>query len=85
MKRFVIALSVAVAVGRVFIAPRLVSIPSVEGTFESIAHLFVGFLILVPFYDPEKRLGPSKMYGWLGWLLALWEAAWFLIQKAHAS
>jgi hypothetical protein len=81
MKKLVIVLAVAVAIGRFFIAPRLVNIPSFEGTYEALAHLFVGFLILVPFYDRKQQLGPSKLYGWIGWGLGLWELGWFIMQK----
>lgn len=72
------------ALGRIFITPRLTNIPTVTGTYEALAHLFVGFLILVPFYDSKEQLGPSKLYGWIGWGLAIWEGVWFAVQKLHA-
>lgn len=81
MKKVIIAASIATAVGRIFIAPRLTNIPTLTGTYEAFAHMFVGFLILVSFYDRKQLLGPSKLYGWLGWSLGLWEAAWFAVQK----
>jgi hypothetical protein len=80
----VLVFAIATALGRIVVTPRLTNIPSVEGAYEALAHLFVGFLILVPFYDRDQELGPSKMYGWIGWALALWELGWFLFQKAHA-
>jgi hypothetical protein len=80
-KKIIFALAAAVALGRVFITPRLTAIPSAEGSYEAVAHLFVGFLILVPFYDPKQLLGPSKLYGYIGWLLGLWELGWFVMQK----
>ena len=67
--------------GRMIISPRLTTTPSFEGSYEAIAHLFVGFLILVPFYDREEKLGPSKLYGYTGWGLAFWELGWFIAQK----
>ena len=78
---FLYALAAGIAVGRVFITPRLTNIPSIEGSYESAAHLVVGFLILVPFYDRAQKLGPSRLYGCIGWALALWELGWFLAQK----
>ena len=71
--------------GRAWITPRLTGVPTIEGTYEAIVHLFVGFLILVPFYDRKQAIGPAKLYGWIGWGLAFWEAAWFLVQKIHAG
>ncbi len=67
--------------GRIFITPRLTSIPTFEGTYEALAHLFVGFLILVPFYDKLEQLGPSKLYGYIGWALAIYEGVFFAVQK----
>ncbi len=81
MKAFVGLAALLIFVGRMFITPRLASIPSVEGGYEAFAHLFVGFLILVPFYDRKQIIGPTKTYGWIGWLLALWEGGWFIAQK----
>jgi hypothetical protein len=69
------------ALARIFITPRLANIPTIEGTYEALAHLFVGFLILVRFYDPDEFCAPSKLYFWIGLALALWEAGWFLVQK----
>lgn len=73
----------AVAVGRIFITPRLVNIPTAEGSYEALAHMLVGFLILVSLYDRQGTIGPSKLLGRVGWALALWEAGWFLAQKLH--
>jgi hypothetical protein len=39
---FMVALAVAVAVGRAFITPRLVNIPTVEGVYEALAHSDLG-------------------------------------------
>lgn len=50
-------------------------------SYEAFAHLFVGFLILVRYYDPQQTLGPTHLYAWLGWGLSLWELGWFLAQK----
>jgi hypothetical protein len=69
------------ALGRVFITPRLTDIPSAEGSYEAIAHLVDGFLILVPFYDWHQTVGPSRLYGILGGVFALWELGWFIVQK----
>lgn len=70
-----------ILLGRIWITPRL-NVPTIEGCYESFAHLFVGFLILVPWYDRKELLGPSKLYGWIGWLLAFWELGWIVVQKA---
>lgn len=80
-KTAVFALAIATAIGRMLISPRITNIPTATGTYEALAHLFVGFLILVPLYDREQKLGPSRLYGWIGWALAFWEAGWFLVQK----
>lgn len=81
LNTFLIWASVFALIGRMLITPRLTHIPTAEGSYEALAHLLVGFLVLVPFYDPEEKLGPSKLYGYIGWGLALWELAWFVIQK----
>jgi hypothetical protein len=73
-------LALAIAIGRIFITPRL-GVPTIEGSYEALSHLAVGFMILVPWYDREQKLGPSKLYGYVGWGLALWELGWFLVQK----
>jgi hypothetical protein len=78
----ILTAAVAVAAGRVFITPRL-AVPSSEGSYEAFAHLFVGFLVLVPFYDPKQLVGPSRILGGIGWFLAFWELGWFLFQKFH--
>jgi hypothetical protein len=69
------------AVERFFVTPRLTNIPSVEGTYEALAHMLVGFLILVSFYDREQQLGPARVYGLLGWLLGGLELILFVVQK----
>ena len=79
----VLVFATVALVGRVLITPRLTNIPSVEGTYEALVHLFVGFLIIVPFYDRAQRLGPAKLYGWIGWGLGFWELGWFVVQKMH--
>lgn len=81
MRRTIIVAGMLTAIGRMLIVPRLTGIPTATGTYEAFAHMLVGFLILVPFYDKKQVLGPSKTYGWLGWSLALWELLWFLAQK----
>jgi hypothetical protein len=81
MTVLIIVLVLAFAVGRAFIKPRLTNIPSPEMSYEAFAHLFVGFLILVRYYDPQQTLGPTHLYSWLGWGLSLWELGWFLAQK----
>lgn len=81
IKYFLLLAAVAIAVGRIFIVPRLTGIPSIEGSYEAVAHIIVGFLIIVPFYDRQEKVGPSTAYGIIGWALALWELGWFLVQK----
>lgn len=78
-KQIIIALSALTFVGRIFITPRLVHIPSPELSYEAFAHLLCGGLIAVHLYDRSQRL-----YGYLGWGMALWELGWFAVQKALA-
>jgi hypothetical protein len=80
-KHMLCVLFAAAVLGRIWITPRLTSIPTVEGTYEAIAHMLVGFLLLVRFYDPKEEVGPSRACWRLGWLLTAWEAGWFLFQK----
>jgi hypothetical protein len=82
-KKLLLFVAALTAVGRIFITPRLTNIPTATGTYEAFAHMLVGFLLLVYFYDRDQRLGPSKLYAWLGLGLGLWEAGWFLVQKLH--
>ena len=81
MKIAVWILAACVLTGRALIVPRLTHIPTIELSYETFAHLFVGFLIIVPWYDRKQVLGPSKLYGWIGWSLSIWELVWFLAQK----
>jgi hypothetical protein len=81
LKKILILSAAAIALGRIFITPRLTGIPSVEGSYEAIAHIVVGFLIFVPFYDWKQQLGPTRLYGCIGWVLAFWELGWFLAQS----
>ena len=81
MKRyFVIAAVVGIAVGRLFITPRLTHIPTPELTYEACAHLLCGGLIAIHLYDRSQ-----KLYGWMGWGIALWELACFVLQKSHLT
>ena len=78
MKRlFVVVVALSIAVGRAFITPRLSHIPSPEMSYEAFAHLICGGLIGVHLYDRSQRL-----YGYLGYGLAIWELVWFVIQKS---
>jgi hypothetical protein len=76
MKKLVYILVALTFLGRAFIVPRLTHIPSPEMSYEAFAHLLCGGLIGVHLYDRSQ-----KIYGWLGWSLALWELGWFLAQK----
>jgi hypothetical protein len=83
-KRVVIVLAILTALVRVFIEPRLTNIPTFEGTYEALVHMFVGFLIILPIYEHFRYIGGSseaRALGWIGWGLALWEGLWFGIQK----
>ena len=65
VKRWIIfALAVAVAVGRIFIVPRLTHIPSPEMSYEAFAHLFVGGLVGVSWYDWHNK--QATLYGRIG-------------------
>lgn len=68
-------------IGRIFIQPRLVNIPTVTGSYEAIAHMVVGFMLFAPWYDPKEVLGPSWTYFVIGWIISFWELGWFLIQR----
>lgn len=83
LKATLFSLAIIIAALRVVIVPRLTSIPTWEGSYEALAHILVGFLIIVPLYDPKNVLGPSRFYGWIGWGLAFWEAGWFAWQRMH--
>jgi hypothetical protein len=85
INKAIVVVAALTALGRIFISPRLTNIPTITGTYEAFAHMFVGFLILVWFYDRKELLGPTKLYGWIGLGLGLWEAGWFLVQKLHGS
>jgi hypothetical protein len=80
--KILIALTVAFAIGRIFITPRLTNIPSVEQSFETFAHLFVGGLIGISWYDRKSEI--AQLYGWLGWVLSLWELGWWIAQKVRS-
>lgn len=80
-KNVIWAIFLALMLGRVFITPRLTGIPSVEGSYEALAHLVDGALLAAPLYDWRQKLGPSHVYGVLGCVLALWELGWFLAQR----
>jgi hypothetical protein len=80
MKRWIIfALAAAVAVGRIFITPRLTNIPSTEMSYEAFAHLFVGGLIGISWYNWHDE--EATLYGRIGWGLAFWELGCFIVQK----
>ncbi len=81
MKTSIVAVAAILAICRAFITPRLTHIPTLEGLYETTAHLFVGFLILIPAYDWRQKLGPSRAYGLLGLALTTWEALWFFAQR----
>lgn len=77
MKRIsVIAVVILTAVGRGLITPRLTHVPTPEMTYEAFAHLLCGGLIAIHLYDRSQ-----KVFGYLGWGLAVWELCWFLVQK----
>ena len=77
----IIVVAFVLAVLRAAITPRLHSVPSLEGIYESTAHLFCGGLIALRLYDWRGKLGPTRLYWNIGWALALWELCWFLVQK----
>jgi hypothetical protein len=71
-------------IGRCFIEPRL-DLPTWEGTYETIAHLFVGGLIGVWFIRRGTRAEAFDSYGfdcgWLAVFLSAYELVFFLVQK----
>jgi hypothetical protein len=69
-----------IATLRLFIVPRLTNIPTWELSYEALAHMIVGFLIGVAWYDKKQTVGPSKLYSKLGWGLATFELLMFLGQ-----
>ena len=79
MKKLVLVTALAVFVLRFFITPRLTHIPSFEMSYEAFAHLFVGGLIGVSWYD--KKNATAALYGAIGWSLVIFELLMFLWQK----
>ena len=76
-----LGLFLAVLVGRVFIIPRVTGIPSIEGSYEAMAHMFVGFALLLPAYQWCYSLEINWYWLAIGVLLSLWELGWFLAQR----
>jgi len=88
MQRFVVLASAAVVVlGRFAIEPRL-DLPTMEGSYEAFAHLFVGGLFGACLASQGTRhdaiYGDSAFYFLLGLMLSLFELAIFLVQKFGA-
>lgn len=81
-----ILITVAFAVGRLFITPRL-NLPTAEGCYEALVHVFVGALIggwAVTFAIDIDRLRPfESRHLWLNLavILTLFEIIVFVIQK----
>lgn len=84
MKRFIIVAAATIFVGRLLITPRLASVPSAEGAYEALSHLFVGALLFAPMYDWRESVGPARLYGAIGAALSGWELLLFLLQKFAA-
>jgi hypothetical protein len=82
--RMITLAAMIAAVGRLLITPRLASVPSIEGAYEALAHLFVGALIGICLYDWRERLGHARLYGLMAILLTVLEAVMFVIQKMGA-
>ena len=71
-----------VMVGRVFITPRL-NVPSIEGGFESAAHILAGVLLgmWLQLRKPLEGPEPKAFCLFLFWTISLWELGWFIFQK----
>lgn len=80
----VLLMSLFVVVGRFLIEPRL-DLPTSEGTYEALAHLFVGGLIGVWFVRRGTRAETIDSYGrdcgYLAIALSAFELVFFLVQK----
>lgn len=76
--------AIVVVLGRVLVEPRL-DLPTVEGSCEAFAHLFVGGLFGACLASRGTRhdaiYGDSTFYFLLGTMLSLFELAIFLVQK----
>jgi len=75
-----ILLTAFLCIGRV-IVPLRPNVPGWQGSFEALAHLIVGFMIGVSFYDRRNQLQDAQFCGWLGWFAAFWELGLFLGEK----
>jgi hypothetical protein len=74
----IVATSIAIGAGRFGITPRL-ELPTAEGSYEAVAHMFVGGLFGAWAVKPTKWL-------WLAMAVAisLVELAMFIIQKSSS-
>lgn len=92
----IIILSLLFAIGRIFIKPRLINIPTVELSYEAFAHIFVGYLIGSAIQLQLHTTG-IKIFGVVWFIrdlctrnlyfqcaifISLFELAAFLVQKA---
>lgn len=55
-------ISFVLIIGRLLIQPRLINIPTMEGCYETFAHIFVGYLIAAAIYW-QKSLTTIIKYG----------------------
>lgn len=78
-KYIVILLAILIVVGRWFITPILPL--SWTDAYIANAHLVCGFMIGSRIYDWKGKLGPTRLYWYLGWGLAFYELFFYLIQK----
>ena len=54
IKCLIIVMAVSLAIGRFFITPRL-NLPTEEGSYEAVAHLFIGGLFGAFFVDTSNK------------------------------
>lgn len=80
MDRFAtVCLVLIVMIGRLTINPRTEGIPTWDLSYEAFAHIFVGFLIGAA--CSGWLVGQRAFYGWMAFLITIWEVIIFVIQK----
>jgi hypothetical protein len=82
MQASLIVVTVILAVGRFFITPRL-DLPTATGSYEAVAHLFVGGLIGVWLASSNVKLG--RLCLGLTIAFSLLEVIVFVVQKNAAG
>jgi hypothetical protein len=96
MNKLIILSALLFAVGRFFITPRL-NLPTIEGSYEAFAHLYVGYLFgaavhwqnminshrlfITSIYEELRFAATKNLYFQAAILLSLLELVMFMVQK----